>query len=65
MNSRTSDTMKTIGCVMATGGAIMLGAGMLKGNSTKKAAKKKIKKTADIAMNTVDGILSGMQNFMK
>lgn len=65
MNSKTSDTMKTIGCVMATGGAIMLGAGLMQGNRVKKAAKKKIKKTADMAMNTVDGILSGMQNMMK
>lgn len=65
MNSKINDTMKYVGSAMAVGGAIMLGSSMMQGNKVKKMAKKKVKKTADMAMNAVDGILSGMQNFMK
>lgn len=52
---------KTIGTIMAVGGAAaMIGSAMMSNNST----KKQIKKTADKTVKTINGILDGIQSMM-
>lgn len=62
MNNTTNNVMKYVGAAFAVGGTMLLGSGLMKDN---KSMKKKIKKTADKALNAVDGILSGVQSIVK
>ena len=61
MNKKASNAAKTIGAIMAIGGtAAMIGSAMTGGFLT----KKQIKKTADKAVKTINGILDGVQSMM-
>lgn len=61
MNKKTMTATKTIGTIMAVGGAAaMIGSAMMSNNST----KKQIKKTADKTVKTINGILDGIQAMM-
>ncbi len=62
MNNSSNKTMKYVGAAIAVGGTMLLGSGIVRDN---KSMKKKIRKTADKALNAVDGILNGMQNMVK
>ena len=54
--------MKYVGSAMTLGGAVMLGSGLMKDRSS---IKKKVKRTAAKALNTVDGFINNMQNIIK
>ena len=58
MNNTKNDTMKYIGAAVAIGGTMLLGSGLMSSN---KSMKKKMKKTANTALDAVDSILTGMQ----
>lgn len=61
MTRKATNTAKAIGAVMAAGSAaVMLAATAAGKNNT----KKQIKKTADKAVKTVNGILDGIQGVM-
>lgn len=61
MNRKTMSVTKTIGTIMAVGGAAaMIGSAMMSNTST----KKQMKKTADKAMKTINGVLDGIQSMM-
>lgn len=61
MNKKTMSVTKTVGTIMAVGGAAaMIGSAMMSNNST----KKQMKKTADKAMKTINGVLDGIQSMM-
>ncbi|MBE6790432.1 MAG: hypothetical protein E7535_04490 [Ruminococcaceae bacterium] len=62
MNNSKYDTMKYIGAAVAIGGTMLLGSGLMSSN---KSMKKKMKKTANKALDAVDGILTGMQHIVK
>ncbi len=60
MNKKTMNITKTVGAIMAVGGAAaMLGSAM-----TTNTTKKQIKKTADKAIKTVNNVLDGIQSMM-
>lgn len=61
MTNKTVSAAKTIGAIMAAGGAaVMIGSTMSGGKST----KKQIKKTADKAVKTINNILDSVQSMM-
>lgn len=61
MNKKTMAVTKTVGTIMAVGGAAaMIGSAMMNNNST----KRQMKKTADKAMKTINGVLDGIQGMM-
>lgn len=61
MTKKTMTVTKAIGAIMAVGGtAAMLGTAMTGKGST----KKQVKKTADKAVKTINGIIDGIQNIM-
>ena len=62
MNNTKNDTMKYIGAAVAIGGTMLLGSGLMSSN---KSMKKKMKKTANKALDAVDSILTGMQHIVK
>ena len=62
MNTKTSSVMKLVGSAMAVGGTVMMGSAIVGSNHS---IKKKIKKTADKALDALDSALSGMQNIVK
>lgn len=62
MNNKSNNVMKYVGAAFAVGGTMLLGSGLMKDS---KSMKKKIRKTADKALNAMDGILSGMQAMIK
>ena len=62
MNTNKNDVMKYIGAATAVGGTMLLGAGLMNSN---KSMKKKVKKTANKALDAMDGFISGMQNMVK
>ncbi len=62
MKSNKSSIMKYIGAATAVGGTIILGSGLMQEN---KSMKKKMKKTANKALDAVDSVISGMQNIVK
>ncbi len=62
MNTSKNDIMKYLGAAAAVGGTMLLGTGIAGSNKT---VKKKLKKTANKAIDTVDGIINGMQNMVK
>lgn len=62
MNTSKNDAMKYVGAAIALGGTMLLGSGIISDN---KSMKKKIRKTANKAIDAVDGVISGMQSMMK
>lgn len=62
MNNNKNSVMKYVGSAMTLGGAVMLGSGLMKDRSS---IKKKVKRTAAKALNTVDGFINNMQNIIK
>ncbi|MBO5395427.1 MAG: hypothetical protein J6A97_00945 [Clostridia bacterium] len=62
MNTSKNDIMKYIGAAAAVGGTMLLGTGLM---SDKKSLKKKVKKTANKAIDAMDGILSSVQGMVK
>ncbi len=62
MNTSKNDMMKYIGAVAAVSGTMLLGTGLM---SNKKSLKKKVKKTANKALDAMDGILSSVQGMVK
>lgn len=62
MNTSKNDMMKYIGAAAALGGTMLLGTGLMSG---KKSLKKKVKKTANKALDAMDGILSSVQGMVK
>ena len=62
MNMSKNDMMKYLGVAAAIGGTMLLGSGIVSNN---KSMKKKMKKTANKALDAVDGIISGMQSIVK
>ena len=61
MKTKIGTVMKGVGAVMTVGGAVMMGTSM----AANSAVKKKAKKTAMRAIDTVDDLITGMQNMMK
>lgn len=62
MTMKSNSVAKYMGAAMAVGGTIMLGSSMLgSGNSM----KKKVKKTANKALNVLDAAITNMQNVVK
>ncbi len=62
MNTSKNDMLKYIGAVAAVSGTMLLGTGLM---SNKKSLKKKVKKTANKALDAMDGILSSVQGMVK
>lgn len=62
MNTSKNDMIKYIGAAAAVGGTMLLGTGLM---SDKKSLKKKVKKTANKAIDAMDGILSSVQGMVK
>ena len=62
MNTSKNDMMKYIGAAAAVGGTMLLGSGLM---SDKKVFRKKVKKTANKAIDAMDGILSSVQSMVK
>lgn len=62
MNSTKTDAMKYVGAAIALGGTMLLGSGIISSN---KSMKKKFKKTANKALDAVDGVITGMQHIVK
>ncbi len=61
MNNTGKNAMKYIGSAMAVGGTVMMASGMLSAHSS---LKKKAKKTASKAIDTIDHIVTGMQDII-
>lgn len=61
MKTKIGTVMKGVGAVMTIGGAAMLGSGMAAGSKLKKKAKK----TASRAIDTMDDIITNVQNLVK
>ena len=62
MNTSKNDMIKYIGAAAAVGGTMLLGTGLM---SNKKSLKKKVKRTANKALDAMDGILSSVQSMVK
>ena len=62
MTGNKKDVMRYIGAAAAVGGTMLLGSEIVKSN---RSMKKKIKKTANKALDAVDEILCGMQSIVK
>ena len=62
MNTSKKDMLKYIGAAAAVGGTMLLGTGLM---SNKKSLKKKVKRTANKALDAMDGILSSVQSMVK
>ena len=54
--------MKYLGSAMAVGGTIMMGTSMLGAGGS---LKKKVKKTANKALNVLDAAITNVQNMVK
>lgn len=62
MKSKSSSVMKYVGSAMAVGGTIMMGSALIgSGNSM----KKKVKKTAEKALDVLDTAITNVQNIVK
>lgn len=61
MKTKIGTVMKGVGAAMTVGGAVMMGTSV----AANKAVKKRAKKTAMRAIDTVDDLITGMQNLMK
>ena len=62
MNTSKNDMMKYIGAAAAVGGTVLLSSGLMSGN---KSLKKKMRKTANKALDAVDGILCSVHDIVK
>lgn len=62
MNTSKNEMIKYIGAVAAVGGTMLLGTGLM---TNKKSLKKKVKRTANKALDAMDGILSSVQGMVK
>lgn len=62
MNTSKNEMIKYIGAVAAVGGTMLLGTGLM---TNKKSLKKKVKRTANKAIDAMDGILSSVQSMVK
>lgn len=62
MTGSKNDVMKYVGAAAAVGGTMLLGSCIV---SDSKSMKKKIKKTANKALDTVDGFINGMHSMVK
>lgn len=61
MNKKTMNATKTIGAIMAVGGAAaMIGSAVVGNGST----KRQMKKTANKAMKTISDVIDGIQSMM-
>ena len=61
MNKKTMTATKTIGAIMAVGGAAaMIGSAVMTNGST----KRQMKKTANKAIKTIGDVLDGIQSMM-
>lgn len=61
MNKKTMTATKTIGAIMAVGGAAaMIGSAVMTNGST----KRQMKKTANKAIKTIGDVLDGIQGMM-
>ena len=61
MNKKTMNATKTIGAIMAVGGAAaMIGSAVIGNGST----KRQMKKTANKAMKTINDVIDGIQSMM-
>ena len=62
MTKKTMNVTKTIGAIMAVGGAAaMIGSAMMSNNN---ATKKQVKRTANKAFKTINGVLDGIQSMI-
>ncbi len=61
MNTNKNDILKYAGAVAAVGGTMLLGGSIIKSN---RSVKKKIRKTASKAFDTLDGIMTNVQKMM-
>lgn len=61
MKADKTMAMKAVGVSLAVGTAAAMAVGAVKGSSTKRKARKVAKK----AINTVDGVLNTVQHFAK
>ena len=62
MYTSKSDMLKYIGAAAAIGGTVLVGSSMM---NSKKSLKKKVKKTANKALDAMDGILCSVQDMVK
>lgn len=62
MNTNKNDVMKYVGAAIAIGGTMLLGSGIMQNN---KSMKKKMKKTANKALDTVDSIIGNMHSIIR
>lgn len=63
MKKKTENIIKGVGAVMAVGGtAAMIGSAVMNSGST--STKKKVKKTADKAVKTINDIIDGVTGMM-
>lgn len=62
MNSMKNNVIKYLGTAMAVGGAVMVGSGFM---SATKRAKRKMKKSANKAIDTIEGIMNNVQGMIK
>ncbi len=62
MTMNKNDTMKYVGAAIAIGGTMLLGSGIMTNN---KSMKKKIRKTANKALDAFDDVISGVQSIVK
>ena len=62
MTMKSSSVMKYLGSAMAVGGTIMMGTSMLGAGGS---LKKKVKKTANKALNVLDAAITNVQNMVK
>lgn len=60
-NSNKNEMMKYVGSVIAVGGTVMLGAGLLNEHAS---LKKKAKKTASKAIDSISNLVSGVQSII-
>ena len=61
MKNAGSNAIKYIGSAIAVGGTVIMAGGLLSGHSS---LKKKAKKTAAKAIDTIDSIVTGMQDML-
>lgn len=62
MTMKSNSVMKYLGSAMAVGGTIMMGTSML---GTGGSVKKKVKRTANKALNVLDAAITNVQNMVK
>jgi hypothetical protein len=62
MTTSKNNMIKYIGAAAAVGGTMLLGTGLM---TDKKSLKKKVKKTANKALDAMDEILCSVQSMVK